>query len=487
MALGQEPVQGMAELMEGRLDIVHAQKGRFRLGRSREIADVDDNRTDTFFLVPEIVHPCAAALGLPHEIIDVEDAEEASVPVGELVRLHDRIVHLNLRGRLDMDAIDLFSRGENALEDTVHLEIRLGQTLVQGIFPGTDFLGIVGPVPRLDLVAGDRLHVRDFFLRLLHGRIHDGLKESIDRLGIPGHLVRKLVSGKVGISQEGRLLRTKLQDFQDDGVVVVLSPVVAAGGIGLEGLLAEGAVLTARHEIRIAADRHTDRFLEGIVLGEEVLSELLAQRSQPGVDFGETLLPGLVEGHTVADKGLVELLRDHLLFAGQPFGSLIDRLHALKESLIHEDFILGSRHERHDLLLNGLHFGGGIRFGEIEKHAADFGEQGSGTFVSRHGILEGRRFGVVQDGLNLGFLLLDTGLERRHVVCCFNPAEGSRSVGSVPLLEERVGAFAACCHGCHTNQNKGFLYVHVKFALMTIRVRECSSWSDPGSSRPPGG
>ena len=92
---------------------------------------------------------------------------------------------------------------------------------------------------------------------------------------------------------------------------------IAAGTVGLEHLLAFSAVFAAAHEVVILAYGNARGFFEGIVLRQEVLAEFLAQAGEAGADFRKTFLAGLVQGHAVALKALVELLHRHLLFTGE--------------------------------------------------------------------------------------------------------------------------------------------------------------------------
>ncbi len=454
MALREEAVQGVAELVEGGLDLVDGKHRRKFLRRGDEVADVHDDGTDVHavfhILVPEVVHPGAAALGVAGVPVLIEDAQQGAVGIREFVGLHDGVIDLHLGSGFHVHAIDLLGGVENALGDTVGLEIGLGDGLVQVVLEGTDLLGIVEPVPRFDFVTGDSLHVGHLLTGLPHGSVHDGLQEGIDGLGIASHLVGQEVFGGVLVAQQVGLLRPEFHDLQDDGVVVILVAVVTAVGIGLEGLLAQGPVLAGGHEGRIFGHGHADGVAEGVVLRQEVLAELLAQDREAGIDLRETGLARGVQAHAVALEALVELGRHHLLLAVQTGHVVIHRLHAGEERLVHEDGIIGLRHDRGDLLLHGLHGRGGIGLGKVVEHAGNLRQELSRAFVSSDCILEGGSLRIGDDRVDFGLLRLDAGLDGGNVILHRNLAERSRPVGGVPLLVKYLpGLRAARCRHHH--------------------------------------
>ena len=456
-AFRQEAVQGVAELMEGGLDIVNGKHRGLVLRGGRKVAHVHDDRahihTVLHILLAEIVHPGAAALSVAGEPVLVEDTEEGTVGIRELVSLRHVIVDLHLGRGLNVDAIDLFRGSENSLGDAVRREVRAGDGFVQVILQGADFLRIVEPVPRLDLVAGNSFHVGDLFLCLAHGRIHDGLQESVHRLRITGHLVgQEILCGGL-VAQQVRFLRPELHDLQDEGVVIVLSPVVATAGIGLECLFTERTVLAGGHKSGIGRNGHADGIPESIVLRQEVLAELLAQDGEAAVDFREAGLLLRIQADAIADKALIELLGDHLLLAVQAVHVLVHGLHPGKEAFVHEDGVSGFGDDRRHLLLDLLDRGGGVRFGEIEEDTGNLGKKVAGKLVGRDRILERGSVRIVDNRADFGLLGLDTGQDGGHVVCLRDLAERGRSVRCIPIFTENLSGLRAAgghrqCHRC---------------------------------------
>ena len=459
VALAQEAVQGMSKLMEGGLHVVNGKEAGLRFGGicagGREVADVHNDGTHTGLLLAEVVHPCAAALGGTHIVVSVEDANQGTVGVGNLVGLDGGLVHLNLAGHfLKLEAVDLGSGGEHTLHHAVGLEIRLGLALVQGVLLGTHLLGVVAPVPGFNLVTGYLLHLLELSLGAAHSGVHNGLQEVVHGLGVAGHLVGKLIGSKVGIAQELGHFGPQAQGFQYDGVVVVLVSVVAAGAVGLEHLLALGAVIARAHKVIIFAHGDAGGLLEGVVLGHQVLAELLAEHSQTGADLGEALLGLGSQAHAVALETFIDFLHHHLLLTGEAGRLLVHGLDAGIEVLVHHNLVGSLGDQGHHLFFDGLHLGSGITLGEVEEHALYLVQDGAGVLIGKDGILEGRGLRIGQNGLDIGLLLLQAGLEGGHILVCGNLGEGGGSVRGVPLLQEDVGGFLRVASGKHSHSCK---------------------------------
>ena len=386
VALAQEAMQGVTKLVEGRLHIVHGEEAGLGLGGvctgGREVAHVHDDGTHAGLLLAEVVHPGAAALGGTHKVIPVENADEGAVGICNLIGTYGGLVHFHLSGHLlEVEAVNLLGGGEYSLHYAVGVEIRLGLALVQSIFLGAEFLGIEAPVPGLDLVAGNLLHLLHLLVGAADGCVHDGLQEVVHGLGGAGHLVGQLVGGKIGVSQQLGHFGPQAKGFQDDGVVVVLISVVAAGRVRQEYFLALLAVFAGAHEIVIFANRNAGLLFEGVILGQEVLAEFLAQGGQAGADFREALLGLGLQAHAVAEEAFVNLLHHHLLLAGEAGGILIHGLHAGEEILVHHNLVGGIRNQGSHLLFNGLHLGRGIALGQVEEHALHLVQDGAGVLV----------------------------------------------------------------------------------------------------------
>ena len=235
----------MSELMEHRLDIVDGEKSRLCLGRGRHVPDIDDDRTDILsvfplVLLPESVHPSATPLGGTRVIVCHEYSKKTAVGIRDLEGLDRGIVHRHTLKRFDVNAIDLVSRGEDPMADILHLEIWLGLVLVKSKLASSDLLGVVEPVPRLDLgsfgkitcsdvLVHNLLHVNHFLLCLgISGRLDRG-QELINRGRISGHLVIKDISGEGVEAKHPGLLSPEFQDLKGKGLVVVFIAIITSG------------------------------------------------------------------------------------------------------------------------------------------------------------------------------------------------------------------------------------------------------------------
>ena len=244
MALGQEAVKGMAELVKSGLHLVHGQESRTVLVRRGEIADIDYDRTyflavGIVVLVAEIVHPCAAALGRAREIVAEEDTEQGAVGIGELPGLSCVVVELHPLQTLEVHPVQGMSRLEDTLLHVLHLEVRLGQVLVKVVLGLAYLLGIIPPVPWLDLgpyreksgldvLVHDLLHVGNLLLRLGDGGLHDTVKELVHSLWIMGHLRLEYEGGGVVVPHQLSLLDAQAHHVEHKLAVIVLVAVVAA-------------------------------------------------------------------------------------------------------------------------------------------------------------------------------------------------------------------------------------------------------------------
>ena len=136
VALCEKSVEGVAELVEHSLDLINGKEGRERVGRSRHVADVDDDRANVIalgvnILLTEVRHPRAASLRRAREIVGREYSKKTSVRVNDLEGLDGRVVERNILQRLDGDAVKLVGGEEYAVADILHPEIWLRQILVQ--------------------------------------------------------------------------------------------------------------------------------------------------------------------------------------------------------------------------------------------------------------------------------------------------------------------------------------------------------------------
>ena len=100
--------------------------------------------------------------------------------------------------------------------------------------------------------------------------------------------------------------------------------------------------------------------------------------------------------------------------------------------------------ERRSLFDNGIDFGAGIGFAQVEEHARNLGKQGSAAVKGHDHIVKRRRLSIVNNSLDLGILLLYASLDCRHIVLNAYLLERRNAVRCIPLLEEGIGTCASC-------------------------------------------
>ena len=177
-----------------------------------------------------------------------------------------------------------------------------------------------------------------------------------------------------------------------------------------------------------------------------------------GSVLGSALAENRLRADAIALESLVKLLGDHLLLAGETLGSVIDRLYAGKEGLVHQDFILGLGQKGKHLFFDGLHLGRGVALGKVEEHALHFVQNGAGLLVSEDGIVESRGIRIVDDGLDVGLFLGDSGLEGGHIVGRLDFGKRSGSVRGIPLLQEDIGLGVTSNHSKAAKGIKQFFH-----------------------------
>ena len=188
---------------------------------------------------------------------------------------------------LEGQAVKLVGGEEHAvLEHVLHLEVGLELRLVEVEFLLAHLLGVVRPVPGLQLeLAAFGLSMMacmsaaSFFALATAGRreLGEHLVDGIRRLR---GLVFQHVGGVVGIAQHGRAFGAQLGDGRDDAGVVEFVAAAAARDRGLVQLLARGAVGQLRFR----------RLAGGVEQGDDVLAVELAGLG--GLRGGGDLLVG---------------------------------------------------------------------------------------------------------------------------------------------------------------------------------------------------
>ena len=454
-------VQGVAELVEQRLGVVQRDQhglARLRLGEVVVVRRQDDLGAVQLRERPIGGHPGARTLARTGVVVGVVQTDQAAVAalvidlIGLDVGLEGR--HRSLGQLLELEAVQALGHGEGAGADRVQLEVGLQLVLIQVVLGLTHLLGEVEVVPRLDVEAGDRLHVGDFLGDAGLGRrpdaVHQGL--SIGR-GL-GHRVLHAQFGVVAVAQELGALVAQLHDLGDGRVGVVGVAVVAAIDELLPDLLAQGPVVGEGQEgidrrsrvqdrpaLQVAAARgagggrlvgvgqapHAGLVGDqrpGVLIGDDLLAEAGEGVGQGGVDPAQLGLAGRVQIGARTDEGVAATLGQTLLLGAEArrVGGVGDGLDPLEQLLVEGDLVRSRRQQRRQLGVDRV-----IGFATDVgcHHAIDIGravQRLAGQLQRRHGVGEGRGLGVVGDGGDIGALQFDAfqhgfaQLGRRYLV-----------------------------------------------------------------------
>ena len=120
-----------------------------------EVADVGDDGRDLPAvpdrLLPDGVRPGAAALGGPREIVGVEDADVRPVGFLDLEDLDVGMVDGDVGPLVELEPPELAGDVEGALADVLELEVGLEGLVVEVVLGLLQLLGVVPPVPGLEL------------------------------------------------------------------------------------------------------------------------------------------------------------------------------------------------------------------------------------------------------------------------------------------------------------------------------------------------
>ena len=196
----------------------------------------------------DIVHPCTRTLACAREVVGIEEAYETSVGFGHLEYLHFRIIYRHVVHLLKLDAIQFGSQIKGTLAYVVQFEVGLQFLLVQVVLLGTQFLGVVPPVPGLQLLARQVLlqHLLQFgslaLSSLQRGRPYR-CQELIHGLRVLSHAVGQDIVGGAVVAKQFGFLDTQRHGALDHFFVVIGVVVVATGGVSHEQLLAQLAIL----------------------------------------------------------------------------------------------------------------------------------------------------------------------------------------------------------------------------------------------------
>ena len=121
-------------------------------------------------------------------------------------------------------------------------------------------------------------------------------------------------------------------------------------------------------------------------------------------------------------------------------------LHAVVERLVEGDVVGVLAHQGDGFLLDGAQLVGAVGLSDVVEDAGDLRKDPAGEFQRDDGVLEGGRIRVGGDGVDLGVLLGDAGLDGGDVVGGKDLLERRDAVRGVPFGQEGVFAFVAGCH-----------------------------------------
>ncbi len=323
--------------------------------------------------------PGARALALAGVGIEIPQADMvAGIAIGHFpdadIGVEDR--HGAVGDLFKLEAEELAGHIEHRFAQVLDVEVLLHFLGVQVVFGLTHLFHVVAVIPRLDrdvvaTLVCERLHLCDFLFDAGDGGRPDRLHQLQRALGRAGHAVLEAPLGVIVVAQQFNALVTQLQDFGDDGVVVVLVAIVAAIVIGAPDFLAQitlvgigqervhgGAGVEHRIFALMAAlggevgggGDEAVRQARQLVLaqigdvvlfvGQHIVGELRVQLGQTRLDLGVALGFRALKGRAVAGEAVIGQLNKTLLVRAQRrhFLTVMDGLDAGEQVLVLGDF-----------------------------------------------------------------------------------------------------------------------------------------------------
>ena len=391
------------------------------------------------------VHPRSAALGRAGKRIEHEDRQLAAILVEHVIGGDVGVVNRQVGTLLEGQAVELARGVEHAvLQHVLHFQVGLELRLVEVVLVGADLLGVIRPVPRLQLEAGlalgrlllvdHGLQIGAFTLGIGNGRRGQLAQHPVDRFrGLRG-FVGEDVRGVGRVAEHLRLLGAQLQDRRHQLGVVELIAAAATVDRGLEQALAQRAVFQLRLQrltggveqgndvlallagglgrVGRGSDlvgSHAGQFffaVDGdgrrVYLAEHILVEAGAEIGQFAVDLFQADLVGFRQLGTRADQpGVVALDQaDAFGIQAERGTRVIQRLDARKQLGVERDRIAVRRQQRGVLRLDRLAGVVGVRADQAEEHRRGAVQDLARFFQCDDGVVEGRRFAVVSDGFH---------------------------------------------------------------------------------------
>ena len=175
--------------------------------------------------------------------------------------------------------------------------------------------------------------------------------------------------------------------------------------------------------------------------GQKLLLEIGRERRILLVDLAQLLLVGFRQvGTGMNELQIVDLqqLRGFRIQL-QAVALVIDRLHAREELVIEEDRVVVRRELRRLVGLDLVQRVVGVRLDDAEESRSGAVEQTARLLHRDDGVLEGRRFGIVRDRLDLGDLLAHAFFDRGLIVAVLDAVERRRVKRQIAHRGERIG------------------------------------------------
>ena len=214
-----------------------------------------------------------------------------------------------------------------------------------------------------------------------------------------------------------------------------VSAVEPALGGGLRG----GGELAVAQAVELGRVVEHDGEVVGV--GEEVLLERRGQRGETLVEVGELLLLRVIEAGS-GQRHLAVPALDEVPALGiqvEAVESVVHGRDARVQRRVELDRVAVRRHQRGELLLDGLHLRGAVGGRDGVERPRDAVEQRAAALQRDEGVLERRGFGLRGDRVDLGALRGERLVERGEVVLDPDAAVRRQIVGEGRRSEEGIG------------------------------------------------
>ena len=136
-ALGEDAVEGVAELVEEGGELVVGEQGRGVAGRLAKVGDYAYVRAvlhaAAYALAAELRHPRAGPLARPREEVGIKEGEVAAVSVFHVVHLDILVVNRQVAALLEADAVKLACKAEHRIDAGVEREVWLEDLVADAV------------------------------------------------------------------------------------------------------------------------------------------------------------------------------------------------------------------------------------------------------------------------------------------------------------------------------------------------------------------